>query len=148
MEATKAAGQDDVENLVDDAARDRAERCANMYRALWEAVMDENDQDIVKALAVWDEYPYDDMINDDDTVSALRIIQAMSRATTQLTGARLGDLLLKLFKPLTEMPVELRQLEPTYKVYKESLTSIASLDIELHPVIQCFIGRFFSALTF
>ena len=51
----------------------------------------------------------------------------------------MGDLLLKLFKPLIDMPTELVQLQPMYKTHKEALTSLSSLDIDLHSVIQCFI---------
>ena len=69
----------------------------------------------------------------------LSILQALGEATTQLTGARLGDLLLKLFKPINDKPTELHRLEPMYKTHKEALTSLQSLDIELHSVIQCFI---------
>ena len=69
----------------------------------------------------------------------LSIMQSLCASTTQLTGARLGDLLLKLFKPLIEKPAELVQLEPMYKTHKEALTSLRSLDIELHSVVQCFI---------
>ena len=78
-------------------------------------------------------------VNDDGTYSGLRVTRAMAAATTQLTGARLGDLLLKLFKPLTEAPTEILMLEPMYKTHKEALTSLMSLDIDLHPVLQCFM---------
>ena len=71
--------------------------------------------------------------------SGLCIIQMMGESTSQLTGARLGDLLIKLFNPLQDPPTELAKLEPTYKIHKEALNSLISLDIELHPVIQCFI---------
>jgi hypothetical protein len=66
METTKAAGQDEAEKRVDDADRDRAECCANIHRELWEAIMVETDQDIIKALAVWDENDYDTTANDDE----------------------------------------------------------------------------------
>ena len=69
----------------------------------------------------------------------LSILQALGEATTQLTGARLGDLLTKLFKPIIDKPAELKHLEPMYKTHKEALNSLQSLDIELHPVVQCFI---------
>jgi hypothetical protein len=71
--------------------------------------------------------------------SGLFITQALGEATTQLTGARLGDLLVRLFEPIQEAPSELRKLESTYKKHKEALTSLTSLDIHLHPVIQCFL---------
>ena len=62
--------------------------------------------------------------------SGLRIVQAMCAATTKLTGARLGDLLKSVFKPLTDVPGEIHQLEPAYKKHSESLTALESLDIE------------------
>ena len=74
-----------------------------------------------------------------NTVSGLRIIQYMGEATTQLTGARLTDLLLKVFAPLTNIPSEISSLEPQYKIHNEALTSLESLDIDLHPVIRCFL---------
>ena len=76
---------------------------------------------------------------EDGRYSGLNFLQALGAATTQLTGARLGDLLLKLFKPLTDMPNDINKLEPMYKTHQEALTSLLSLDIKLHPVIQCFI---------
>ena len=71
--------------------------------------------------------------------SGLLIMQAMGEATTQLTGARLGGLLLELFKPLTDVPQELHLLESNYRVHKKALTGLRSLDIDLHPVLQCFM---------
>jgi hypothetical protein len=71
--------------------------------------------------------------------SGLRIIQAMCAATTQLTGARLGELLKSVFQPLTDVPGEIQQLEPNYKKHSEALTALGSLDIDLHPVIRCFL---------
>ena len=71
--------------------------------------------------------------------SGLRIVQAMCAATTQLTGARLGELLKSVFKPLTDVPGEIQQLEPNYKKHSEALTALESLDIDLHPVIRCFL---------
>ena len=63
----------------------------------------------------------------------------MGETTTQLTGARLGDLLLKVFKPLIDVPTEISQLESQYKIHNEALTAMESLDIELHSVIRCFL---------
>ena len=60
--------------------------------------------------------------------SGLRIVQAMCAATTQLTGARLGELLKSVFKPLTDVPGEIQQLEPNYKMHSEALTALGSLD--------------------
>ena len=37
------------------------------------------------------------------------------------------------------MPTDIYKLEPMYKIHQEALTSLNSLDIKLHPVIQCFI---------
>ena len=71
--------------------------------------------------------------------NGLLIMQAMGEATTQLTGARLGGLLLELFKPLTDVPQELHLLESNYRVHKKALTGLRSLDIDLHPVLQCFM---------
>ena len=78
-------------------------------------------------------------LDSNNTVSGLRIIQYMGEATTQLTGARLTDLLLKVFAPLTNIPSEISLLEPQYKIHNEALTSLESLDIDLHPVIRCFL---------
>ena len=75
----------------------------------------------------------------DGNYSGLCTIQYLGESTTQLTGARLCDLLLKLFQPLTEAPTELIKLEPAYKTHKDALNSLTSLDIDLHPVIQCFV---------